>query len=231
MREAVIEKFINYFLPGQASADIQTSDGVAFSAASTYLPDPRCFCREKVVHGEYDISGGGEFHMNFAYDDRGGAAEYVELLKDSRFNLKLRTTDTTTFGNATDTFYVFNYAGTADVDEIAQQMAADIGKTGPSYRAPVIDRIKQYPKTTVQGTCGFSVFTASDFIYVDSGDRCTDKSFADTFKPNAPFLGPAGTGSGSTTVTTHDSSNPYGLQCMACKGSGKCSTCVGTGKR
>lgn len=208
------------------------SSGVQFTSASTYLPDPHYFFREKLYHGEKDISGGVEIHFVFAYSDRGAAAEYIDQLKDSRFNLKLRTTDTLNLSGVTYTLYVFDYTGTADVDEVTYNLA-DSGKSGTTYRAPVMALIRQY-KENPFGWCHLQIYCPFDFTFVDSGDRSSIKSFVETNKPDDPFLGPVGTGSGSmggstTVATTHDSSSPYGLQCTACKGTGKCSTCDGRG--
>ena len=220
-------KEILWLLENRSEPETQEPPAAVETAVAASLPDPYYFYHEKLKHDEKQISGGWQIGYHIDYKSSAAAHAYAQLLTDSRFNLTLRDKVEGYAGNSHyyETYYVFDYNGSVDVDTISVE--SDSGR----LEAPLIIQVQD---VQYYGWCDVIVYFGDGFTFTDTGDRSDDSVYQDYCSSGT--MGPVGNSGGSSNSSNASSGSSNGhwewqtvkKDCPSCVG-GTCPICHGTG--
>ena len=194
------------------SAPAAGGGNVTYDAYSTYLPSPDAWFDGQLARDE-DMEAHGGLLVSYYMDleDLPAIEAYVQLLaEDSRFQLKEVESGEADFTKYTGQIFYssfFDYTGSASTGTVDY----------PSDHGPCAV-VVAYSEDFARGACRLTVCYASEFTFVDDGDRwggdVTDLS------------GGASSGGG---LDLSDGGTDYSPPCSMCDGSGRCDNCDGSG--
>ena len=174
------------------------------------IPDPDAYFNNSLARSEdMFLENEGFYCLSYATDYNGQKAfwDYIDLLSDPKYNLKLNSKNDETIYALNTVSYSFTYTGKDDVPEIYYEFFDLKG-----------DLLVIVQKNGLSGVVGMSLYYKPDaFEFKDFGDRTT-----------YTFNNTSGNSSSNSNSGSQNSVQSK-LDCIACDGSGDCQTCGGDG--
>ncbi len=176
------------------------------------IPDPDAYFNNSLARSQDMLLEKEGFHcLSYAtdYDGQQAFRDYVALLSDPKYQLKLTSEKDETFYGVNTVTYGFTYTGKEDVPEIYYEFFDLKG-----------DLLVIIQKNGLSGVVGLSIYYKPDaFEFKDFGDRTT--LTLNDLSGNSSSGSDIGSGSGNKSESH--------LDCITCKGSGNCQKCGGSG--
>lgn len=194
------------------STDSKNNPTDSVKLTNPTIPDPDAYFNNSLARNEDKFLEKEGFHcLSYAtdYDGQQAFRDYVALLSDPKYQLKLTSEKDETVHTVNTVTYGFTYTGEEDVPDIYYEYFDVKG-----------DLLVFIQKNGMSGVVGLSIYYKPDaFEFKDFGDRTT--LTLNDLSGNSNSGSDIGSDSGNN-------SQSY-LDCITCKGSGKCQTCGGSG--